>query len=62
MISPSCHDIIREFSLYCWDEGSYSDAPKKENDHAMDDMRYFVMAKIAGDKMSGFFAYSARRK
>lgn len=62
IISPSCSDIIREFSLYCWDEGSLNDAPKKENDHAMDDMRYFVMAEIAGDKMGGFFAYSARRR
>lgn len=61
MISPSCRDIIREFSLYCWDQDACSDAPKKENDHAMDDMRYFVMSEIANDKMGGFFAYSAKR-
>lgn len=46
----SCRDIIREFQLYCWNENSVSDAPVKENDHAMDDMRYFVtdMVKPGG--------------
>lgn len=38
-----CKDIIREFSLYCWDEKHRDkDAVLKINDHAMDDMRYFV--------------------
>lgn len=37
--SPSCKDTIREFSLYSWQEGV--DAPRKEFDHAMDDIRYF---------------------
>lgn len=36
--SPRCENCIREFSLYCWAEG---DVPLKENDHAMDDVRYF---------------------
>ena len=38
----SCKAIIREFHLYCWSEKTGVDAPVKENDHAMDDMRYFV--------------------
>ena len=38
----NCTDIIREFSLYRWDESVTEDRPIKENDHAMDDMRYFV--------------------
>ncbi len=38
----SCRDIIREFQLYCWNEKTGMDAPIKENDHAMDDMRYFA--------------------
>lgn len=38
----SCKDIIREFGLYRWDESCSEDRPIKENDHAMDDMRYFV--------------------
>ena len=36
--SPRCRDTLREFSLYRWGEG---DTPIKENDHAMDDVRYF---------------------
>lgn len=41
-ICDNCTDIIREFSLYRWDESATEDSPIKENDHAMDDMRYFV--------------------
>lgn len=42
-VHQSCKDIIREFGLYRWDEKSTEDRPIKENDHAMDDMRYFCM-------------------
>ena len=38
-ISPQCRDAIREFGLYTWQE--QGDKPVKENDHAMDDIRYF---------------------
>ncbi len=41
-ISPVCTDTIRKFSIYRWDNDIKRDAPKKENDHAMDDIRYFV--------------------
>ena len=34
---------IREFGLYRWDETKTVDTPIKDNDHAMDDTRYFVM-------------------
>jgi hypothetical protein len=61
IISPDCADTIREFSLYCWDEGAKGDCPKKENDHAMDDMRYFVMSELA-EKDGSFFAASAKRR
>ncbi len=37
--SGECRDAIREFGLYRWEEDR--DAPRKENDHAMDDIRYF---------------------
>lgn len=40
-IHRSCKDAIREFGLYRWDEKSAEDRPIKENDHAMDDIRYF---------------------
>ena len=40
-ISAGCKDAIREFGLYRWDEKGEVDRPIKENDHAMDDIRYF---------------------
>ena len=40
-IHRSCKDCIREFGLYRWDEKSEEDRPIKENDHAMDECRYF---------------------
>lgn len=42
-VHRSCKDAIREFGLYRWDEKATEDKPIKENDHAMDDIRYFVM-------------------
>ena len=41
-IHRSCSACIREFGLYRWDEKAETDQPVKENDHAMDDIRYFV--------------------
>lgn len=41
LIHRDCKDAIREFGLYRWDEKSEADRPVKENDHAMDDIRYF---------------------
>lgn len=40
-IHRSCVDAIREFGLYRWDEKQSEDKVIKENDHAMDDIRYF---------------------
>lgn len=41
--APECRDTLREFGLYRWDEkATQGDKPIKENDHAMDDIRYFV--------------------
>ena len=60
LISPECEDIIREFSLYRWDEKAGKDVPKKENDHAMDDMRYFV-STVLGEKEQGFYSVSVTR-
>ena len=39
-VCPGCREAMREFNLYRGD--SVYDRPKKENDHAMDDIRYFV--------------------
>lgn len=40
-IRTNCEDAIREFGLYSWEEKGEVDKPIKENDHAMDDIRYF---------------------
>ena len=56
-----CRDCLREMTLYCWDERSGRDAPRKEHDHAMDEMRYFAM-DLAGERSGGFAAISVVRK
>ena len=57
----SCRDIIREFHLYSWNEKSGTDVPIKENDHAMDDMRYFVADIMKDRGEDEFFALSVSR-
>ena len=43
VICEGCSDCIREMDEYVWDLSSEArDRVKKEHDHAMDDMRYFV--------------------
>lgn len=41
-IHQRCKDSIREFGLYRWDDKATEDRPIKENDHAMDSIRYFA--------------------
>ncbi|MBQ9695784.1 MAG: PBSX family phage terminase large subunit, partial [Oscillospiraceae bacterium] len=43
--SEDCTDCIREFGLYRYDPKK-QDTVIKENDHAMDDMRYFVRGEM----------------
>lgn len=58
-ICDTCRDSMREFGLYRWEDNGGKDAPIKENDHAMDDIRYFVTTVLQnGD---GFFAMAAKR-
>ena len=56
----SCRATLREFSLYRWDLDARGDLPMKENDHAMDDMRYFVL--YAFGESGGVCAVSAPRR
>ena len=45
LFTPGCVNTIGEFGIYCWDEKAVEqgeDKPLKENDHAMDAVRYFV--------------------
>ena len=54
-IHRSCSDCIREFGLYSWDDRSSVDSVIKDNDHSMDDIRYFAYTvmrhKIKGGYM-----------
>ncbi|MBQ7777770.1 MAG: PBSX family phage terminase large subunit [Oscillibacter sp.] len=43
VLCRECGDCLREMEQYCWDERGGKDAPRKEHDHAMDEMRYFAM-------------------
>ncbi len=60
-ITAACGDILREFSQYCWNDSAVGDAPRKEHDHAMDDMRYFVSTILCGRREEGFVAMSLAR-
>ena len=41
-VCKECKNTIKEFGLYRWDEESNEDRPIKDNDHAMDAVRYFA--------------------
>lgn len=61
-IAAHCRDIIREFSLYRWEDNSSRDVPRKEHDHAMDDMRYFVSTLLYAEQESAFFVFAGERE
>jgi PBSX family phage terminase large subunit len=61
-IQPCCTDAIREFSIYRWDNDNKRDAPKKENDHAMDDIRYFVQSVLGRERDDYSFSIAVERK
>ena len=47
-ICNNCTDAMREFSLYRFAQNSANDSVIKQNDHAMDDIRYFVTTIMSG--------------
>lgn len=52
-IHRCCRDAINEFGLYSWDDkAADADAVIKENDHAMDEIRYFC-STIMRHKIGG---------
>ena len=63
VICQGCEDCLREMALYRWsDQGGGHDAPRKEDDHAMDDMRYFAATIVEPEaRGSPFFAGSVER-
>lgn len=41
-VFPTCVNLIRELKSYRWGDG---DTPKKYDDHALDELRYYLMSK-----------------
>jgi len=41
-IFKNCVNLIREIKSYWWGEG---DTPKKKDDHALDELRYYIMSR-----------------
>lgn len=60
VICDRCTDCLRETELYVWDLKAGHDQVKKEHDHAMDDMRYFVTG-VLGAGGGGFAARAVAR-
>ena len=48
VVCKGCEAAAREFAMYRWEDGGARDRVRKEFDHAMDDIRYFVMALESG--------------
>jgi PBSX family phage terminase large subunit len=62
VICQGCDACLREMDAYVWDLSSGNrDRVKKENDHAMDDMRYFA-ATVLKQQDAGFAACAVERR
>ncbi len=48
-IFPGCTNLIREFKTYRWGNG---DSPKKIDDHALDELRYYLTSKPEPAKLN----------
>lgn len=56
VICEACEDAIREFGSYCWDLAAGDrDRVRKEHDHAMDEIRYFVATVVAPEAREAAF-------
>lgn len=54
LFDGSCTNTFNEFGAYCWDDSNPSeDAVIKENDHSMDQVRYFAMTVMRRILKSG---------
>ena len=59
VICEGCESCLAEIAAYCWEDGGTGrDRPKKERDHAMDEMRYFAVS-IAKKERGGGIAMRA---
>ena len=62
VLCEGCSDCLREMEEYVWDLSSgQKDRVKKEHDHAMDDMRYFV-STVLGSREAAVAAFSVERR
>ena len=62
VLCEGCTDCLREMEEYAWDLSSgQKDRVKKEHDHAMDDMRYFV-STVLGSREAAVAAFSVERR
>jgi len=62
-VSPHCANLIAEFESYCWRESKSGlrDEPVKENDHALDALRYGLAGSIPEPTPpEGIYAYDER--
>ncbi len=63
VICQGCTDCLRELEEYVWDlKSGQKDQVKKEHDHAMDDMRYFVATVLKPGASEGFCVGSVARR
>lgn len=64
VICTPCEDAIREFGAYCWDlSAGDRDKVRKEFDHAMDEIRYFVATVVAPEEGEDpFYAAAVERR
>jgi len=60
-ICRGCEDCLREIAVYRWDYRNQKDVPRKEDDHAMDEMRYFAMDLLT-ENSEGFVALAVERR
>ena len=62
VLCEGCTDCLREMEEYVWYLSSgQKDRVKKEHDHAMDDMRYFV-STVLGNREAAVAAFSVERR
>jgi len=61
-ICRECRDCLREIAQYRWEQRGERDAPRKRDDHAMDDMRYFAMDLAGEQGEEGFMALAVERR
>ena len=63
VICDTSKAALMEFTSYCWDlRDGAKDQVKKEFDHAMDEIRYFVATVLGGEEKDGFSAVFVERE